>query len=418
MKKIFLVLSLFLLTACMQTQNPNTDSPVETQKSTALPDVSYDQDPVSYYMDPVEDIMEEYIPMMNTMVKLTVYQGDAESLYNEAYAIMSKYHKLLDSHHIYRDEEDNIIQNIKLINDSYGTGAALPVSDEMIEILEEAINMSKLSLGYFNPFMGSLIDLWTPKFSAFPIENTDPSDEDIQKAKACVPSVHQFDEVLVIDKEKKTVTFKQLEGCSGAVSINLGAFSKGYIVDKADELLSSYDAVWLLDAGTSTVTGNDPKGQKTWNAGARSPYNKAAYLYVLQLRNNDSFSTSGDDNSYFILNNGDDTTTIRCHILNPFTGVSESTYRTASVLTQNHAAVSDVLSTVMFTVSDKNEAFEIIDAFEKEYDTDISVSWVRETDAEFKLAAVETTQDIYDRIIEETVMDAVENIILMEEPKQ
>ena len=80
MKKIFLVLSLFLLSACMHAQNPNTDSPVETQKPTPLPDVSYDQDPVSYYMDPVEDIMEEYIPMMNTMVKLTVYQVDAELL--------------------------------------------------------------------------------------------------------------------------------------------------------------------------------------------------------------------------------------------------------------------------------------------------------------------------------------------------
>lgn len=417
MKKIFLVLSLFLLSACMHAQNPNTDLPIETPKTTPLTEVDYNQDPVSYYMESVEDIMEEYIPMMNTMVKLTVYQGDAESLYNEAYDIMSKYHKLLDSHHIYRDEEDNIVQNIKLINDSYGTGAALPVTDEMIEALEEAINMSKLSHGYFNPFMGSLIDLWSPKFSAFPIENTDPSDEEINKAKACVPSIEQFDEILFIDKENKTITFHQLEGCTGSVSINLGAFSKGYIVDKVDEKLSSYDAVWLLDAGTSTVTGHDPQGQKTWNAGARSPYNKAAYMYVLQLRNNDSFSTSGDDNSYFILNNGDDTTTIRCHILNPFTGVSESTYRSASVLTQNHAAVTDVLSTVMFTVSDKNEAFEIINAFEEAYDTEISVSWVRETDSEFKLAAIETTQAIYERILEETVMDSVENIILMEEPK-
>jgi hypothetical protein len=99
------------------------------------------------------------------------------------------------------------------------------------------------------------------------------------------------------------------------------------------------------------------------------------------------------------------------------TGYSENTYRSASVMTQGNATISDVLSTVMFSISDKNLAFKIIKAFEQEYGTDISVSWIRETDTEFKLAAVEATQKIHDAIVDETVMDAVEHIVLLEEPE-
>ncbi|MBQ4342972.1 MAG: FAD:protein FMN transferase [Erysipelotrichaceae bacterium] len=415
MKTIFLILSIFLLTGCTQTSSNLNPTPTPTPDSSQS--LIQESETVTYYMDSVIDIMDEYIPMMNTMVRLKVYRGDAESLYHEAYEVMSKYHKLLDSHHYYRDDEDNLIHNIKIINDSYGSEAAIQVSDEMIEILEEVMIMSKLSQGYFNPFMGALIDLWAPKFSAFPIENTDPETDEIERAKGCVPSIDQFEDLLSIDHNQKTVTFHAMEGCSDKVSINLGAFSKGYIIDKTKERLTEHDAVWLLDAGTSTISAYDPESEKTWSAGVISPYNKVAMMYVLELSSNQCLSTSGDDNQYFLLSTGDDFPTVRCHILNPFTGYSENTYRSCSIITQNQAAVSDVLSTVMFSITDKNLAFEIIHDFEKQYETDIAVSWIRETDTEFKLAAIEATQLIHDAIVSDTIMDAVEQIILLEEPE-
>ena len=417
MKFLCIFLSLLLITGCMKTENwtSSTIDKNESEKSDIT--LVTDDNPVTYYMDSVEDIMEDYIPMMNTMVRLKVYKGDAETLYNEAYETMAKYHKMLDSHHYYRDENDDLIKNIRIINDSYATGASMEVSAEMIEILESSMKMAELSKGYFNPFMGALIDLWSPKFSAFPIENTDPEPTEIEKAKACVPTIDQMNDVLIINKENSTVTFNQLNGCTGTVSINLGAFSKGYIIDRTRETLMNHDAVWLLDAGTSTIAGYDPDSAKTWTAGVISPYNKAAMLHVLELTSDQCLSTSGDDNQYFLLNTGDDFPTVRCHILNPTTGYSENTYRSASVMTQGNATISDVLSTVMFSVSNKNEAFEIIKAFEKEYNTEISVSWIRETDTQFKLTAVEATQTIHDAIVDETVMDAVEHIVLLEEPE-
>ena len=417
MKFFYIFLSLLIMSGCMKIENETISTIEKENEKTDTVTLVTNDNPVTYYMDSVEDIMEDYIPMMNTMVRLKVYKGDAEALYDDAYITMEKYHKLLDSHHYYRDENDDLVKNIKIINDSYATGAVMEVSDELIEILQSAIKMSELSNGYFNPFMGALIDLWSPKFSAFPIENTDPEPSEIEKAKACVPAIEQMNDLLVIDEENNSVTFNQLDGCTGTVSINLGAFSKGYIIDKTREVLLKHDAIWLLDAGTSTISGYDPDNTKTWTAGVISPYNKAAMLYVLELSSNQCLSTSGDDNQYFLLNTGADFPTVRCHILNPLTGYSENTYRSASVMTKGNATISDVLSTVMFSVSNKNEAFEIIKAFEKEYKTEISVSWIRETDTEFKLAAVEATKNIHDAIVEETIMDAVENVILLEVPE-
>lgn len=420
MKHTLTILLILLLCGCTAADESPvlTPSPTPTPQSTSDSSIvqNDENEEVIYYMESVEDFMEEYIPMMNTMVRLKVVAGDAEALYDKAYAVMSKYHKLLDSHHYYQDEDGTLVKNIAIINDSYGSGVPVEVSEEMIEILQEALHMSKLSEGYFNPMMGNLIDLWTPKFSAFPIENTDPEEADIEKARACVPSIAQMEEVLVIDAENNTVTFNKMEGCSETVSINLGAFSKGYIIDKCREALKDDESVWLLDAGTSTVAGYDPENLKTWTAGVISPYNKAAMLYALTLSTDDCLSTSGDGNNYFLLNQGEQTI-VRCHVLNPFTGYSENTYRSVSVLVKDNAAVSDVLSTVMFSIKDKNTAFKIIQSFEDAYNTEIDVSWIRETDSEFQLASVEATDKLYHSILDETVMDAVEHIILLEEAK-
>ena len=106
MKFLCIFLSLLLITGCMKTEN-GTSSTIDKNESEKS-DITLvtDDNPVTYYMDSVEDIMEDYIPMMNTMVRLKVYKGDAETLYNEAYETMAKYHKMLDSHHYYRDEND------------------------------------------------------------------------------------------------------------------------------------------------------------------------------------------------------------------------------------------------------------------------------------------------------------------------
>lgn len=398
MKKILFLLLFILLVGCGAVNEQNS-KPTDLDKT--------QQESNSYYLESVSDIQDEYIPMLNTMVKLTVYDNEnADEVYAFAYDKLKVYHQLLDNFHYYRDDEENLIHNIAYINDYYAFDEAVEVDEEMIDILKEAIHAAKLTDGYFNPFMGALIDLWSPKFSSFPIENTDPSAEEIAKAKACVPSIDQIDELFVLDEENKTVVFHKLEGCEGKVSINLGAFSKGYAVNKLNQALDEKEVSYLIDAGTSTIAAI---GNRTWNAAVRSPYNKVASLYVLSLNSHETLSTSGDDNNYFLLKNEDGTNTVRCHILNPFTGISENYYRSVSVLS-NNAAIADVLSTALFSIDDENTIKKIVSNFKKEYNVDIEIGFVIETDSENQKVSLITTQNFNTHILKDYITGAITEI--------
>lgn len=390
MKQLLCLISIFLLFGCQTTQKENPKDDLTPSK----------QETISYYLDSVPDIQDYYVPMLNTMVKLTLYNNEkSEETYDLAYQTLKKYHQLLDNYHYYRDESDNLVHNILYLNDYYGTNETVEVDEEMIALLKEAIQASKLSEGYFNPFMGALIDLWSPKFSSFPIENTDPSQEEIHKAKACVPTLEEMDDILTLDEESNTIIFHALEGCDGKVSINLGAFSKGYAVNKLSQVFDEQNIAYLIDAGTSTVA---VSGDRLWNAAVRSPYNKVSSLYVLSLSSNDTLSTSGDDNNYFLLNNDDGSVTVRCHILNPYTGISENHYRSVSVLS-NNALVSDILSTALFSIQDEQEIKKIITNFEKEYNIDIEIGLVVETDALNQQVSLITTSGFNTHLLEDYI---------------
>ena len=400
MKKIIILLLTFSLISCS-----NNKETLVTNKDTTD----------NIYFDSVVDIFDEYIPMMNTMVRLKVTSGNTDKLYNLSYKEMEKWHKLLDSNHYYRDDEDNLIHNLKILNDSYGKDVAIEVSQDLIDVIDEAIKMMKLTKGYFNPFLGSLTDLWKPKLSSFPIYGEDPSQDEINAAMACTISYEQVEDTLIIDRENKTIQFNKVDGCNGNVSINLGAFAKGYIADKAVTLLKEEKGVWLLDAGMSTVTGYDPTNEHTWLVGARSPYNKASSLFALKLFSNEFLSTSGDDFQYFLIDNGDGTNTVRCHILNPFTGYSETYYRSVNVLTNGLGTVGDVLSTALYSINDQKLANEIIETFEKEYDTEISVAYTVEISQEEKKVKLLLDENFKSHLLEDYITDSIESIEIIKE---
>ena len=399
MKKILSIFLIFSLIACTKepelvTNKDNTDN---------------------IYYDSVVDIFDEYIPMMNTMVRLKATEGNANKLYDISYKEMEKWHKLLDSNHYYRDDEDNLIANIKIINDSYGSNVPMQVSQDLIDVFDEMIKMMEMTKGYFNPFLGTVSELWKPKLSSFPIHNEDPTKEEIQEAMACTISLDQVEDTLIIDHENKTVQFNEVKGCNSKVSINLGAFSKGYIADKVTSILKQEKGTWLLDAGMSTVVGYDSSNSHTWLVGARSPYNKASSLYALRLYSNEYLSTSGDDYQYFLIDNGDGTNTVRCHILNPFTGYSETYYRSINVLTEGYGMISDVLSTALYSIEDQKLANEIIKTFEKEFNTNISVAYTIETSQELKKVKLLLDENFKSHLLDDYITEHIEKIEVIEE---
>ena len=165
----------------------------------------------------------------------------------------------------------------------------------------------------------------------------------------------------------------------------------------------------------STVVGYDSSNSHTWLVGARSPYNKASSLYALRLYSNEYLSTSGDDYQYFLIDNGDGTNTVRCHILNPFTGYSETYYRSINVLTEGYGMISDVLSTALYSIEDQKLANEIIKTFEKEFISNISVAYTIETSQELKKVKLLLDENFKSHLLDDYITEHNEKIEVIEE---
>ena len=368
-KKIILTLiSIFLLCGCNK-ETIEVEEKTETKKD--------------YYLEAVVDIYDEYVPMLNTVTKVTYIEEEySEELLSGINDILIKYHKLLDNYHYYRDDNDDLIKNIKYLNDYYGNEEGIDVSDELIDILNNMKKMMKLTEGYFNPFIGELIERYGGKFSNFPVVCEDIDSKIIDKYLNEIVDYRDIDQIVEIDGNH--VVFHRYRDID-KLSINLGAFSKGYVADRVMDYLGDKEETILLNEGTSTIVGHS-KDERTWNVGIRDPHNKYSYIFGLELNNNTSLSTSGSDQNYYLLEDG----TVRCHILNPYTGYSENYYSIVTVLCES-AMASDVLSTALFSVEDNELSLSIIKAVENEYDVNVDVCYISEYDSDELI--VRTTLD-------------------------
>ena len=152
------------------------------------------------------------IEPFGTYISLVGYnEKKVNNLQDKLNDMVVKYHSLLDRNYYYKDDTGNFINNIKVINDSYGTGEEIVVDEIIIEILNEGIKYTKLSNGSFNVVSGSIVDVWDDRFNFTEKYHVDPTSEEVSEGMKCVPNVSIIDEVLVIDDENNTVKFKNIK---------------------------------------------------------------------------------------------------------------------------------------------------------------------------------------------------------------
>ena len=283
------------------------------------------------------------------------YEDDVYEIEEEFNELVFKYHSLLDRNYYYRDSEGTIINNMKVINDSYGSGETVVVDDIIIEILKEGIKYTKLSNGKFNIFAGRLVDTWDPRFSwlAGELYKVDPTEAEINEALACVPTVSEIDSVLVIDEVNKTVKFNAIERCEGRVSITLGAMAKSYFLDKLNEMEDVRDLDdYILDAGQSSIiiSGKNPTREGgVYNIAVTNSL-IGGYAVQLQLSEHASVSTSSGDQKGYIKEDG----TRRHHIIDATSGYP-NTYLLATTVVSDSAMIADIMTTTLMTMESMEE---------------------------------------------------------------
>lgn len=162
------------------------------------------------------------------------------------------------------------------------------VSQELFDLIERSIKISKLTSGAFDISYASMDKIW--KFDGSMKEM--PTPEMIQKSVSKVGYQN-----IILDKDHLTV-FLKLEG----MKLGLGGIGQGYIADKIKELLKAdgVTAGLVNVSGDISTWGKQPNGVQ-WKVGVINPMNKNKVFATFPLEDN-AVETSGSYEKYVIFN--------------------------------------------------------------------------------------------------------------------
>lgn len=204
------------------------------------------------------------------------------------------------------------------------------VPQELIDLIERSIKISKLTDGAFDISYASMDKIW--KFDGSMKEM--PSPEAIKKSVAKVGYQN-----IIIDQEQQTV-FLKLDG----MKLGMGGIGQGYIADKIKALLFSKGCVAGLVnvSGDISTWGKQPDG-KPWKVGIKNPMNKNKIFATFPLEDT-AVETSGSYEKYVTFNGKR-----YSHIIDTRTGYPATGLISVSVFAKT-TELADALATGVFVL--------------------------------------------------------------------
>ena len=175
---------------------------------------------------------------------------------------------------------------LSIINAAHSTGP-VPVSPALMQVLEAARGISRLTQGAFDVTVGPLVDLW----GFGPGQDfTVPADEQVRRATALAGF-----EKLRLDPAAST-----LEKAGGGVSIDLSAIAKGCGVDRVADYLDSLQLDdYLVEIGGEIRARGVNREQAPWQIGIEQPVAGQRGVQRIIKLDNTAMATSGDYRNFF-----------------------------------------------------------------------------------------------------------------------
>ncbi len=278
----------------------------------------------------------QFFELFDTVTSVTGYAKDEETFQSYVdvfYDELKEYHQLYD---IYNDYEG--VNNIKTINDHAGV-EPVEVDDRIIQMLEEAVDMYKLTDGKMNVAMGSVLSIWH-EYREAGIANPEqaelPPQEELEEA-----AKHMDITKMVIDPEKKTVYLEDPD-----MSLDVGAIAKGYAAEMASRKVEEAGLTHALISvgGNIRCIGTKPDGEK-WVVGVQNPDTTSSerYLHRLSL-DGMSLVTSGTYQRYYTVDGVNYHHIIHPDLLKPW-----DRYSSISILSAD-SGTADALATAVFNM--------------------------------------------------------------------
>ncbi len=276
-------------------------------------------------------------PHMGTTIRLVLYAPDQGTASRWAEHSFSTFQRLDSLFSDYRADSE-----ISALAASAGSGGAMPVSAELIEVLTLAQDWNARTEGAFDVTVGSMTQLWR-----WAIRRGELPDEGrLQGAREQVDA-----SALRLDLTAGTASL----ALSG-MSLDLGGIAKGYTAQRVLDALREGGIVHaMIDAGGDLVLGAAPPGEPGWRV--EFPDGQIHYLADLAV------AASGDRYQYL------DVGGVRySHILDPMTGLGIQDAPTVVVVAADGATADVLASALTVLAADPSAVDRIVGA-----DTRISV---------------------------------------------
>ncbi len=254
--------------------------------------------------------------IMGTLVEITVIPANEKAI-REAFEALKKVDALMST---YKEDSEISILNRE--------GRA-QVSEETLEVIEDAIKFSNLTDGAFDITCRPLINLWKKAKK----EEKVPTEEEIEKAISLVGYQRIVLEGNQIRLEKK------------GIQIDLGGIAKGYAVDKAIEALKNNGIKRaLINAGGDLYALGEALQGGGWSIGIQDPRDEDEIIDIIKVKDK-AVATSGDYRRYFTLEGKRFS-----HIVNPKTGLTVQDVPMSVTIIGPDSTTTDALATGVFVL--------------------------------------------------------------------
>lgn len=261
-------------------------------------------------------------PLMGSQFKITIEANDSTLASQAAHASFDRISELNDIMSDYRDGSE-----INKLSASSGTDTWVHVSPDLYSIIEQSVEISKSTNGYFDITVGPVVKEWRRALR----RNYFPDKKTIRKKRKSVGYRH-----ILFDKINQSIKLTHPD-----MKLDLGGIGKGYAADQAILVLKKlgYHSV-IVDAGGDLTISNPPMGESGWKIEINSGTGQQDSVYTLDIANA-GIATSGATYR-FLEHKGKKYS----HIVNPKTGIGLQ-YHIRTTIIGPDGTTADALSTAV-----------------------------------------------------------------------
>ncbi|MGL6105152.1 FAD:protein FMN transferase [Romboutsia sp.] len=307
--------------------------------------------------------------IMGTVVKITLFDGGSEEILDKAFECVGQIEDLVSV-----NKEGT---EISKLNQNAGIKST-KLSDTSYDIIDKALNYSKLSKGGYDLTIGPLVKLWS-----------------IGLPEAKVPTQEEINEIIKkIDYSKVEINSetKEVFLSEKGMMLDLGSIAKGYATDEVAKLLKEEGVKSaIIDLGGNIYALGLKEGDKNWNIGIQNPFdNRGSVVGAIEVSDK-TVVTSGVYERYI-----EEDGVKYHHILNPSTGYPYETDIQGVSIIADKSIDGDALSTLVFTkgIDEGLKLIESLDGIDAIFITNKKEVYISEglrdkfkiTNEEFKLS--------------------------------